>query len=58
MTPVTLPPGVRLEDPCSYCGRRLAEVVASGCGSQEMRDPDRLCHIAAWTERQRVARKA
>ena len=55
---MSLPPGVRLEDPCAYCGRRLADVVALGCGSQEVREPDLYCHIAAWAARQRSARKA
>lgn len=54
---MSLPPGVRLEDPCSCCGRRLADVIAQGCGSQEMRDADRFCHITAWAARQRIARK-
>lgn len=55
---MSLPAGVRLEDPCFYCGRRLAEVITLGCGSVEVREPDRFCHIAAWAARQRSARKA
>lgn len=27
--------GVRHTDPCSYCGRPLAQVATDGCGSQE-----------------------
>lgn len=54
---MSLPAGVRLEDPCAYCGRKLAEVIALGCGSAEVGDPGRYCHIAAWAARQRVARK-
>lgn len=54
---MSLPPGVRLEDPCAYCGRRLAEVITLGCGSVEVREPDRFCQIAAWAARQRVARR-
>lgn len=49
---MTLPPGVRIEDPCAYCGRRLAQVGEMGCGSQEIRDPDRLCHVVDWARRQ------
>ena len=49
---MTLPPGVRIEDPCAYCGRRLAQVGEMGCGSQEMRDADRLCHVVDWARRQ------
>jgi hypothetical protein len=54
---MSLPPGVRLDDPCPYCGRKLADIMAQGCGSQEIREPDRFCHVAAWAARQRVARK-
>ena len=49
---MTLPPGVRIEDPCAYCGCRLAQVGEMGCGSQEIRDPDRLCHVVDWARRQ------
>jgi len=27
--------GVRIADPCAYCGRPLAQVATDGCGSQE-----------------------
>lgn len=53
---MSLPPGIRLDDPRAYCGRRL-DIVAQGCGSQEIREPDRFCRIAAWVARQRVASK-
>lgn len=55
---MSLPPGVRLEDPCAYCGRRLAEVIAQGCGSQEVREPDRCCHVVDWAKRQSSTRQA
>jgi len=48
-----MPPGVRIEDPCAYCGRPIRDVARAGCGSQEYRDAevDRLCHIADWVRR-------
>lgn len=49
---MSLLPGVRLEDPCAYCGRKLAQVSELGCGSQEMRDADRFCHVVDWARRQ------
>lgn len=49
---MSLPPGVRIEDPCAYCGRKLAQVSELGCGSQEMRDADRFCHVVDWARRQ------
>jgi len=48
-----MPWGVRIEDPCAYCGRPIRDVARAGCGSQEYRDAevDRLCHIADWARR-------
>jgi hypothetical protein len=48
---MSLPPGVRIEDPCAYCGRLLVQVAELGCGSQEMRDAERCCHVVDWARR-------
>jgi hypothetical protein len=40
-------PGVRVTDPCYYCGRTLDDVRRLGCGSQQFPQDtvDRLCWV-------------
>lgn len=54
--------GVRLSDPCAYCGRPLAQVATDGCGSQEFigmsqEQRDALCEVYERVRRNGIARE-
>ena len=52
--------GIRLTDPCYYCGASWQEIRANGCGSEEFSRPlvDCLCEVADRVRRGEIGQPA